>query len=410
MKTNATFGVARLCLMTCLAAACTSTTPLGSHFVKSQLISAAQGGTVTVTASDDAHLAGLTVTIPPNALAADTTITVAEGSQVPYPANGTTAAVSADLGPEGTTFASLVTITLPYTLPASVSVKNLEIVAVDDQTGVTTTIPNASLTLASGAASFQVSALGRFGGVFRPPLRPPAPRASSTVAAPATAGAASPTAATSPAVWPVQSSRPTLAPSARRDQTECCGVCGSGIACPAIACLFDGGSGGCSPGETYCACTQQCVPPGYLCPDCEPLDGGSPVCPPGETPCCPGDPNSCVPLGAATCVDPACNAQDAGLSCPPGDYFCSCPGSTEGTCIPDKQVCALPCAYNPDAGTTGACTTASDCTGGLPQILRALLGRHERLRPLGLRQWHLRGGALPARWSRRCWTLDLPPG
>jgi hypothetical protein len=37
--------------------------------------------------------------------------------------------------------------------------------------------------------------------------------------------------------------------------------------------------------------------------------------------------------------------------CPPGDYFCGCPGYA-GTCIPDKQACALNCPIEgADAGS-----------------------------------------------------------
>jgi hypothetical protein len=67
----------------CCASACSSNNPIGSKFVASQAITAAKGGTITVTADQDPNLAGTIIRIPPNALAADTTITVAEGPSIP---------------------------------------------------------------------------------------------------------------------------------------------------------------------------------------------------------------------------------------------------------------------------------------------------------------------------------------
>ena len=49
----------------------------------------------------------------------------------------------------------------------------------------------------------------------------------------------------------------------------------------------------------------------------------------------------------------------------------------------------------------GGCTQATDCKGALPQILRAMRGRHLRLRTLGMPERRLRRHALSARRSGR---------
>ena len=54
MTFKATVGVAILCF----TAACTSTAQVASHYAKTELVSASQGGTVTVSSTDDATSQG----------------------------------------------------------------------------------------------------------------------------------------------------------------------------------------------------------------------------------------------------------------------------------------------------------------------------------------------------------------
>src|ERR1022692_3683172 len=77
-------------------AACGGAQGVGSKYVKTASVGAA-GGTITVTASDDATIAGTSITIPPHALSADTTISI-----------GVSAVVVATRAPSGSKAAGLV--------------------------------------------------------------------------------------------------------------------------------------------------------------------------------------------------------------------------------------------------------------------------------------------------------------
>lgn len=59
-----------------LGAACNDPMVVGSVHIKSGQIDAAAGGTLTITAADHPQLAGTSITIPPNALAASTRIAI----------------------------------------------------------------------------------------------------------------------------------------------------------------------------------------------------------------------------------------------------------------------------------------------------------------------------------------------
>ncbi|MBK7861598.1 MAG: hypothetical protein IPJ65_23880 [Archangiaceae bacterium] len=92
-----------------------STQQVGSKYVKTEKISASQGGSLTVAASDSPELAGAKLVIPPGALAADQEITLELGS-APITQGGDKAAGQVALwGPSGTRFAMPVEMTLPYT-------------------------------------------------------------------------------------------------------------------------------------------------------------------------------------------------------------------------------------------------------------------------------------------------------
>jgi hypothetical protein len=360
----------------CCAAACNpSSSQVGSKYVVSQVVTASLGGTVKVTASDDPTLAGTQIQIPPNALTADTTITIAEGAAI---SGGTSVGPIADFGPSGTTFAYPVTITLPYT--AGTTTSTLTVVGVESDTSSTPSlaIGNADLTIDASANTLSFTAAGftRFGANAGPPACPP-------------------------------------------NETFCgcngSGVCLlPGIGCPAI-CIADGGIGGssggssggasssggssgggggcCPAGQYLCGCgngTGSCLPDttacvvncpaqpsggaggcGCACPansptctcDCDagtmpPVDAG----PAPVSVCCPANEYFCGCNGQGSCISdtqacPQVCIADAGTPpppscCPAGQYFCGC-GNGSGSCVPDSQSCVVNCPNEP-AGTAPA--------------------------------------------------------
>jgi hypothetical protein len=179
MRTN-TFSTTLFFLL----CACSATAPnyLASEFVKSQLIHAAEGGTITVSASDSPTLAGMTVVIPPGALAADTRITVgygggtaAEWSTMPSPtASLVPPSVQAAgpvvyLGPDGTAFGIPATVTLPFALPAGGPQNQLAVYA-RESAGQTYTVQNNALTMSGGFVTFNVNGFTQFQpGEYIPP-------------------------------------------------------------------------------------------------------------------------------------------------------------------------------------------------------------------------------------------------
>src|SRR5438128_2243082 len=64
-----------------LCRACNPTQTVGSRYVKSQTISASQGGALTVDSSESPELAGTKLVIEPGALAIDTEITLELGDK-----------------------------------------------------------------------------------------------------------------------------------------------------------------------------------------------------------------------------------------------------------------------------------------------------------------------------------------
>ncbi len=344
------------------ALACGQTKVVGSQYVATALITAKSGGTLgPVSAADDPKLAGAEIQIPATALAQDTTITLTEGSALDLPAEDAMASAAvAELGPSGTRFSLPVTITLPYQPTGKTS--DLEVVAVEDD-GTTTVVGNADLALdtKNDLASFTVAGFTRFGIVHG-------------VGVPCPAGE-------------------TL-----------CGCNGggrcvpAGVACPAICPAPGGGNGGgpggtggscCPAGEYFCGCngSGSCVPDTVACLLNCPLEaaaGGSGAaspapglpppaacCPPGEYYCgCPGSTNgSCVSDTAMCAWDTlACPAPvpggDAGSTggncCGAGEYFCGCPGEP-GSCVPVGQSCVIACPAQPSGGAPTPPPTAVDC-------------------------------------------------
>ncbi len=135
--------------------------------VAQQSVTAAAGGTVTVSSAQDENLAGVSVTIPAGALAQDTTITVTEGAPLSLPAGSKSVTPVVDLGPAGTKFAKPVTITLPF-LAGEANTSDLSAVGVEAD-GTTTVYAGSALTVGATTLAFNVSGFTRFGGVSGPP-------------------------------------------------------------------------------------------------------------------------------------------------------------------------------------------------------------------------------------------------
>jgi len=87
---------------------------IASVHVKSELISAARGGSIGVTSAEHARLAGTRIEIPAAALARDTTITIDPAAANLVDADTDVAGPTVEFGPDGTQFAQPVRITLPY--------------------------------------------------------------------------------------------------------------------------------------------------------------------------------------------------------------------------------------------------------------------------------------------------------
>jgi uncharacterized protein YegL len=100
-----------------LTVACgrSSTDAVGSVFVVSGLVSAADGGTVEVTAADAPELAGTRIAIPPGALDRDTTITITHAVRDIEIAGSNAGGPPIEIGPTGTTFNLAAEVTIPLT-------------------------------------------------------------------------------------------------------------------------------------------------------------------------------------------------------------------------------------------------------------------------------------------------------
>ncbi len=374
----------RILALAALATACgTEQNPLGGKYALSQKVTAADGATLTVSPSEDSKLAGVSIFIPPGALARDTTITIAEGAPLSLAAGSQSVTPVADFGPDGTTFSKPATITLPYQLPAGADPTGLSAVGVEP-TGAIIVYAGAELSIdpANGRMSFSIGGFTRYGGVSGPPCP-----AGDTRCFDCGGGGTCQASGQCPAMDCPASDGGVPNPGACPPGEEpcCCGQClprgACTMACPAI-CPADGGvttgdagsadaggSGGsdagvaCPPGEEPCCCGQ-CIGKGgctMACPAVCPIDAGTPcptgetncnghciapgqacsVCPPGEYDCC----GQCLPENSGiACACPA--PEDGGPSCPPGQVPC------DGTCIPSGVVC-VPCP----TGQTNCCGT-----------------------------------------------------
>ena len=284
---------------------CSSQLPVGSKFVKSVPVAAAQGATITVSKSDDPLLAGTVLVIPAGALAADTTITITEGLPVTLAGSTPTAAGPvAQFGPSGTVFAKPVSITLPFTLGAGQTSSMLGVVGVeaDDQTNLVFGNADLTITAATSTLSFAASGFTRFGAILGAPVCPASLRCCD--------GQCSP-----------NDVCPDFCPTCPAGQSMCNGQCIiNTLPCHASA---DAGSS-CPPGETLCC--DRCSA-GQVCPDFCVADGGAPICPFGQNLCC----DHCLPSGI-DCPS-VCPSVDGGLLCPSGEALCN------GVCIIDTVPC-----------------------------------------------------------------------
>jgi hypothetical protein len=141
---------------------------VASKYVKSELIAANVGGTLTVTAADSATLAGAQIFVPAGALSTDTRIGIGYGSS--SPAGTQAAGLSAELGPDGLHFNLPVKVTLPFALPTGTDIAQLEVFALESN-GQSYLIGHDALLQTSGSmVTFQVNGFTEFQpGVAVPP-------------------------------------------------------------------------------------------------------------------------------------------------------------------------------------------------------------------------------------------------
>lgn len=95
-----------------LFARCSTQQNVGTRYVKTMALTASQGGTLTVEASESAELAGFDLVVPPGVLPADTTLTLELGLDDVATAPASPAGPVVILGPE-LTFLEGVQLTLP---------------------------------------------------------------------------------------------------------------------------------------------------------------------------------------------------------------------------------------------------------------------------------------------------------
>lgn len=98
----------------CLELGCVQTQTIASRYLKSQLISAPDGGGFTVLDTENEELAGFSLTIPPGALSADTQVTLEVGLDdlVAFPDSAANRV--AIIGPSSVVLTRAATIGFPY--------------------------------------------------------------------------------------------------------------------------------------------------------------------------------------------------------------------------------------------------------------------------------------------------------
>jgi hypothetical protein len=166
----------RLALLLAVAAAgCQDREVVGAITVKSVLVMAARGGSITVTADEDPVLAGVLLQIPPGSLPRDLTVTIERGGQdLTRTTSLTPFGPVVIVGPRGTRLSSPALLAVPVR-PETTS-DRLFIYAPDTDGGratlASTRRPNAASALAD------IDRFDAFQAVFVPlPALPPPPPA-----------------------------------------------------------------------------------------------------------------------------------------------------------------------------------------------------------------------------------------
>jgi hypothetical protein len=407
-----------LVVLACAGCVFSPTSEVSKTFCGSELVSAAAGGTVSVTAPECAALAGTSVVIPPGALAQDTVVTIGMGPDAIASAWATGIGPVADFGPSGTRFTSPVTVTLPFDASGILDTDLLFVQEVEAN-GTTGRIdrPDLQILPSGKSLSFQITAFTQF-EVALDPSCGNCPAGSSC--APGTHRCAC-----TGGLYACTPSGPCI--DLRVDSNNCgsCGnVCPTGYMCDirhagpvddagAVCSCGAGTFGDCADGcvdlatdSSNCGACGNVCPLGYTCvgASCANTCGG------GLTPCASSGGFSCVDLqsdplncgscgngcdfpGAAACVGRQCTCSDSSLTaCGRACVDLATDPSNCGTCAkacPIGYACAgaqcvntcsaglTPCASSSgfscldlqsDRNNCGACHNscqAEHCSGGV---------------------------------------------
>lgn len=300
--------------------------------VKTQEVSAATGTVFAVSDGENAELAGARLVIPPNSLAADTTITLSFVDDSIADAGDVSAGPAALFEPKGIRFTKGASLTLPYALGAEQSAGELFLTVLEDDGSrqslrVLSTGDGFATATISGFTRFQPTTGGRWSGCV-----------------------------------------------AHDDceEAEPCD-CEAGEACVAGLCCPDAdGNGNCDPGapdpceEITCAVGQYCLGGQCTCPDVvcsgdETFDPDTCTC--GTKSACEG---AACPAGHKCTVDPTDNT--ARCKCPSGDSP-DASGNCQSTCNcgPDQfcgEMGACICVDGTPADRDGRCGAPCDCPDG----------------------------------------------
>jgi hypothetical protein len=319
-----------VCLFAVLAG-CGPTRTVGSRYVKSERVTAAQGLTLSVEAADSPELAGTRLVIPPGALAADTVITLELGSDSLAGGDNKAAGAVALWGPAGTRFSTAAELSLPYALASGESVGNLFIQGrEDDGTRFVVNHDALTLDLTNQLVRFPVSGFTGF----------------------------QPNTGALCGNYPACTAGQTCVNGQCQATTTCGGLpgCAAGQSCINGQCA----SSGCGPNHTVCAAGQSCV-----VDVCKPMCGNYPACVNGQT-CvngqCQSAANTCGNLPACSTGQSCVNGQCVSNGCGPNHTICL---ATQA-CVGD--VCKPVCGSNPPCASgqtcvNGQCQSAAACGG-----------------------------------------------